>query len=152
MRGAGMSAPPESEPETTHGLPAPIAGHDVGASSTTATGSTTAPVKEPPLLDTERIPPRAEERAPRIGATRAAWAVALTADAIQWIVWPLFIAGAASPFDAIVDVVVAGLLTRLLGWHWVFLPSFAAKLIPGVDLVPTWTAAVFLATRGRGRR
>ena len=30
----------------------------------------------------------------------------------------------------------------LLGWHWEFLPSFAAKLIPGVDLVPLWTLAV----------
>jgi hypothetical protein len=30
----------------------------------------------------------------------------------------------------------------LLGCHWEFLPSFAAKLIPGVDLVPLWTLAV----------
>ena len=28
------------------------------------------------------------------------------------------------------------------------LPSMAAELIPGVDLVPTWTAAVYYATRG----
>ena len=30
----------------------------------------------------------------------------------------------------------------LLGWHWEFLPSFFAKLVPGVDLVPFWTLAV----------
>jgi hypothetical protein len=34
------------------------------------------------------------------------------------------------------------LLTYLLGWHWEFLPSFAAKLIPGVEFVPLWTLAV----------
>jgi hypothetical protein len=31
---------------------------------------------------------------------------------------------------------------RLLGWHWEFLPAFAAELVPGVDLVPFWTIAV----------
>ena len=34
------------------------------------------------------------------------------------------------------------MLTYLLGWHWEFLPSFLAKLVPGVDLVPLWTLAV----------
>ncbi len=33
-------------------------------------------------------------------------------------------------------------MVRLLGWHWEFLPSFLAKLVPGVDLVPFWTLAV----------
>jgi hypothetical protein len=33
-------------------------------------------------------------------------------------------------------------LVHLLGWHWEFLPSFFAKLVPGVDLVPFWTIAV----------
>jgi len=30
----------------------------------------------------------------------------------------------------------------ILGWHWEFAPSFLAKLLPGVDLVPLWTLAV----------
>jgi hypothetical protein len=30
----------------------------------------------------------------------------------------------------------------LLGWHWEFLPSFLAKLVPGVDLVSLWTLSV----------
>ena len=34
-------------------------------------------------------------------------------------------------------------MIHLLGWHWEFLPSFFAKLMPGVDLVPFWTLAVF---------
>jgi hypothetical protein len=37
---------------------------------------------------------------------------------------------------------MAAVLYFLLGWHWEFVPSFAAKLIPGVDLVPLWTLAV----------
>jgi hypothetical protein len=33
-------------------------------------------------------------------------------------------------------------LVHLLGWQWEFLPSFFAKLVPVVDLVPFWTMAV----------
>jgi hypothetical protein len=44
---------------------------------------------------------------------------------------------------------VAAVLVALVGWHWAFLPSFVAELVPGLDLVPTWTVAVWLATRGR---
>jgi hypothetical protein len=36
----------------------------------------------------------------------------------------------------------AALLVNLLGWHWEFLPSFFAKLVPGVDLMPFWSMAV----------
>jgi|SRR5271165_2454473 len=78
---------------------------------------------------------------------RLAWMVALAADAIQIVGWPFFAEGAASPADSILDLVVAFLLIRLLGWHWAFLPSLAAELIPGADLFPTWTAAVWFVTR-----
>ena len=139
-----MTTPPESNPEPVSGPPVPAGER---GTDTSATSGAIAPDEEPPLLETERIPSRAAPQTPRVAAVPAAWAVALIADAVQWIVWPLFIAGAASPLDAIVDVVVAGLLIRLLGWHWAFLPSFIVELIPGVDLVPSWTAAVFLATR-----
>jgi hypothetical protein len=81
---------------------------------------------------------------------RVAWAVAIATDALQWVLWPLFAAGAASPFDDVVDVIAAAILIRLLGWHWAFLPAFVAEIIPGANLVPTWTAAVFLATRKSG--
>ncbi|MFZ3212799.1 MAG: hypothetical protein WA188_14945 [Terriglobales bacterium] len=49
---------------------------------------------------------------------------------------------AFSPADDILDFGVAAVLVHLLGWHWEFLPSFFAKLVPGVDLVPFWTMAV----------
>jgi hypothetical protein len=73
---------------------------------------------------------------------RAAVILAVIADALQIIVFPLFIEGAASPVDDILDLGVGGVLAYLLGWHWEFLPSFVAKLVPGVDLVPFWTMSV----------
>ncbi len=73
---------------------------------------------------------------------RAAMILAILADILQVIVFPMFIEGAASPADDILDFCMGAVLVRLLGWHWEFLPSFAAKLVPGVDLVPFWTMAV----------
>lgn len=68
--------------------------------------------------------------------------LAIVADALQLIVFPLFVEGAVSPADDLLDLGIGVALVRLLGWHWEFLPSFLAKLVPGVDLVPFWTIAV----------
>ena len=73
---------------------------------------------------------------------RAAMMLAVIADALQIVVFPLFVAGALSPADDILDLGIAAVLVHLLGWHREFLPSFFAKLVPGVDLVPFWTMAV----------
>lgn len=73
---------------------------------------------------------------------KAAFALAILADLVQVIVFPLFIEGAASPPDDLLDLGMAGVLSLLLGWHWEFLPSFLGKLVPGVDFVPLWTLAV----------
>jgi hypothetical protein len=73
---------------------------------------------------------------------RAAMALAIIADALQIVVFPLFVEGALSPADDVLDFGIAAVLVHLLGWHWEFLPSFLAKLVPGVDLVPFWTLAV----------
>ena len=73
---------------------------------------------------------------------RIAMILAIVADVLQIAFFPWVIEGAESPVDDNLDFCVGGLLTYLLGWHWEFLPSFAAKLIPGVDLVPLWTLAV----------
>jgi hypothetical protein len=73
---------------------------------------------------------------------RSAMMLAIVADALQIIVFPLFVAGAASPADDILDFGIGALMISLLGWHWDFVPSFLAKLKPGVDLVPFWTMAV----------
>src|SRR3984885_3510913 len=73
---------------------------------------------------------------------RAAMILAMVADALQIIVFPLFVEGAASPADDILDFGIGAMMVHLLGWHWEFLPSFLAKLVPGVDLAPLWTLAV----------
>src|SRR5271169_3419721 len=73
---------------------------------------------------------------------RTAMILAIAADAVQVVVFPLFVQGALSPADDILDLAIGAAMIHLLGWHWEFLPSFLAKLVPGVDLVPFWTLAV----------
>ena len=73
---------------------------------------------------------------------RAAMVLAIIADAVQIIFFPLFMEGALSPADDLLDFAVAAVMVQLLGWQWEFLPSFLAKLVPGADLVPFWTMAV----------
>ena len=85
------------------------------------------------------------------GRVRAARVVAIAADVVQIVVMPVFAEGFASPANDALDVAVGAAMTFLVGWHWAFLPSFLSKLVPFWDLVPTWTAAVFLATRGKGK-
>src|SRR2546428_1330115 len=78
---------------------------------------------------------------------QAAMILAMAADAVQIFVFPLFAEGALSPADDVLDIAVAVVLLHLLGWHWEFLPAFAAELVPGVDLVPFWTIAVISVYR-----
>jgi len=73
---------------------------------------------------------------------RAAMMLAIAADSLQIFLFPLCAEGALSPADDLLDLVVGGLLVHLLGWHWEFLPTFVAELLPGIDLVPFWTLAV----------
>jgi hypothetical protein len=77
-----------------------------------------------------------------IARFRIAMIIAIIADALQIIFLPLFVEGAESPADDILDIGVGAVLVYLLGLHWEFLPSLLAKLLPGVDLVPFWTMAV----------
>jgi hypothetical protein len=81
---------------------------------------------------------------------RTARALALAVDLGQIVLLPAFFPVMASPVADVLDVAAAAALVFLLGWHWAFLPTFLVELIPVVDVVPTWTAAVFLATRGHG--
>lgn len=73
---------------------------------------------------------------------QVAMVLAIIADALQLVLFPLFVEGAESPADDILDLGVGVALISLLGLHWEFLPSFLAKVVPGVDLVPFWTMAV----------
>jgi hypothetical protein len=73
---------------------------------------------------------------------RAAMILAIAADALQIVVFPFFSEGALSPADDVLDFAIGAVLIHLLGWHWEFLPTFLAELLPGVDFVPFWTLAV----------
>jgi len=73
---------------------------------------------------------------------RTAMLVAIAADVLEMIVFPLFVEGFESPVEDLLDIGVGAVLSYLLGWHWEFAPSFLAKLVPGVDLIPLWTMAV----------
>lgn len=73
---------------------------------------------------------------------RAALGLAIAADLVQMVVFPLFVEGLESPPDDALDLGVGAAMVYLLGWHWEFAPSFLGKLVPGVDLVPFWTLAV----------
>jgi hypothetical protein len=80
----------------------------------------------------------------------AARVIAVLADAVQLGFMPLFAGGAPEGFDAVLDVAVGIVMIVLVGWHWAFLPAFALEALPAVDLAPTWTIAVLIATRRTG--
>ncbi|HEY6225840.1 MAG TPA: hypothetical protein VI282_01840, partial [Verrucomicrobiae bacterium] len=77
--------------------------------------------------------------------------IAVAADGLQFILFPMFAEGFASPLEIATDVIVAALMTLLVGWHIAFIPSFLLESLPFMDLAPTWTIAVLVATRTRGQ-
>jgi hypothetical protein len=93
-------------------------------------------------------PPPGPLPAGRIWAARG---LALAADLFQWFLAPALAEGAFSPLEAGLDLALCLVMTKLVGFHWTFAPTFVAELVPVVDLAPTWTAAVLLAT-GRRRK
>jgi hypothetical protein len=77
----------------------------------------------------------------------AAYAIAICADLIQICFAPFLSEGFILPFNDFSDVVVCVILSWLLGFHVAFLPSFFIKLVPVVEIAPTWTLAVLIASR-----
>jgi hypothetical protein len=80
---------------------------------------------------------------PPVLTRRRIWlacAVALTADAIQILLGPF---GWAGP-DEVLDIIVMVVLSAIIGFHPLFLPAFVAEFIPGVDMLPTWTACAVI--------
>jgi hypothetical protein len=75
----------------------------------------------------------------------AARVIALAVDLAQYALLPVEL----TPLNNVVDVATALLMVGLVGWHWAFLPTFLAEMVPFVDLAPTWTLAVMFATRGQ---
>jgi hypothetical protein len=71
--------------------------------------------------------------------------IAVAVDLAQFALLPAEL----TPLNNFVDVATGLAMLVLVGWHWAFLPTFLAELVPFVDLVPSWTLAVVFATRGR---
>lgn len=105
----------------------------------------------PPAPSGAPLPPPASATVPdsRARRVRTARIIAIAADVVQLAFFPAFVGGWVSPINNALDVAVAIVMVRLVGWHFAFLPTFVAEMVPGVDLVPTWTMAVWFATRGR---
>lgn len=85
---------------------------------------------------------------PRLTRSRVviALGVAVAADCLQWPLTAAFATGALSPpseaANFALDCLVMLLTARLLGFHWVLLPSLLVEFVPGVDLFPTWSGCV----------
>jgi hypothetical protein len=80
---------------------------------------------------------------------RSAYAVALMTDALQLLLGP-----AGWTFaDEVLDVMAMVVISWLIGFHALLLPTFVLELVPIADLLPTWTGAValVLALRRRSR-
>lgn len=112
---------------------------------------------EPEILEAEPIQPVDAQRAPAPngagspGDVRKAWMIALAADFVQWVLFPIFAAG-LTPWNVGVDLIVAFLITRWMGWHLAFLPAFVTELVPIANFVPSWTLAMWIVTRLRKGR
>ena len=73
---------------------------------------------------------------------RMALAVAASADFLQIMLLPLL--GWGYVLDDFIDVVTALILVGVCGFKWQFILAFMLELVPGLDLLPTWTAVVLL--------
>ena len=79
---------------------------------------------------------------------RAARLIAALVDLSQITLLPAFFPASVSGANNVIDLVAAVVLIALAGWHWAFLPTFLIEMIPMAELAPTWSLAVYLATRG----
>ena len=103
-----------------------------------------------PANQPTRVPGAAPGRSGSPSRVRIAWVVALAVDGFQLVTAPVELTGIlAWLLEVGVDLATMAVMWGLLGFHWAFLPSFATKLLPFVDLAPTWILAVFIATRDR---
>ena len=91
-------------------------------------------------------------RAPKLTRTRIilALAVAVFADGLQLLLDPLgwvFV-------DQTIDCVAMVLVSWVIGFHILLLPTFVIELVPVLEDLPTWTActAAVIALRRREQR
>jgi hypothetical protein len=81
---------------------------------------------------------------PKLPLTHRQKAVALRvaglADFVQILLIPALIPGYVA--DDVIDLIVAIILSAVCGFKWQFLAAFLIELIPGLGLLPTWSAVV----------
>jgi hypothetical protein len=89
-------------------------------------------------------------RIPKVTRARIilALTIAVAADAVQLLLGPFGWMFA----DQVIDLATMGLMTALLGFHVLLLPSFILELVPLVQELPTWTACVLAVIALRKRR
>ena len=89
---------------------------------------------------------------PALSRTRMvlALAIAVAADGLQLLLGPL---GWAFP-DQAIDCVAMVLISWVVGFHILLLPTFVIELMPVLEDLPTWTActAAVIALRKREQR
>jgi hypothetical protein len=66
--------------------------------------------------------------------------IAGLADLLQILLIPALLPGVAA--DEVIDVLVAIILSAICGFKWQFVAAFLIELVPGLDLLPTWSAVV----------
>jgi hypothetical protein len=76
---------------------------------------------------------------------RMAYIVAVTIDVAQLLLGPFGWVGV----DEGLDVAAMYVISRLLGFHPLLLPTFVLEFVPFTDLLPTWTGCVALVIRVR---
>lgn len=75
----------------------------------------------------------------------AAIIVAVVADGLQFSLGPVGWAFS----DQVIDVIAMLITIRLLGFHWLLLPTFLLEFVPLADMLPTWTGCVVCVIRLR---
>jgi hypothetical protein len=78
---------------------------------------------------------------------RSAYAVGAITDVLQVILGPF----GWSFADELLDVGAMILVSRLIGFHPLLLPTFVLELVPVADLLPSWIASVALVLAIRRR-
>ena len=79
---------------------------------------------------------------------RVAYTVAVVTDLLQLLLGPVGWVYA----DEILDIAAMIIVTRLIGFHPLLLPTFVLEFFPIVDMLPTWTACVALVVSLRRRK
>ena len=79
---------------------------------------------------------------------RMAYAVAVAVDVAQLLLGPFGWFG----IDEVLDAGAMYVISRLIGFHPLLLPTFILEFVPFTDMLPTWTGCVALVIRIRKRQ